>query len=224
MIIISNKPTSKEYTIYFIYKPNIPDIFVISFEPLHGFSKFKRVKRLEFFKDFNYLFQPNIGDFNEICIDNFQNKFTSKMTGNYESRSSSHRFLVGNIEDHIPDHMLPTNRDILKYLLYKKHDRSKHAKFSSALKPLVSCKLNSNKESVCGGAGGCLSSGDKCVVRAVKEVWEKAGIITMGVESIQAKVSKLNSAYDKILKHKSKTSASAEQERVNFDKFLDSFF
>lgn len=146
------------------------------------------------------------------------------MTSNYDSRSSSIRFIVGKVEDHIPDSVLPTNRDILKYLLYRKQEKLKTSKKSPPLMPILSCKLSPKLEALCSREDGCLSTEDRCIVGSLKEIWRKAGISTMADNSIQNKLIKLNDAYNNILKHRSKTSPKAEKDRQDFDKYLDTLF
>ena len=96
------------------------------------------------------------------------------MTG-YESRSSKEKYLVGQIRDNISELQLATNRDVLKYLFFKKHEAYKVSKKNPCLKDLISCPTNKLYAANCGGEGGC-QDGGWCVVRAVKQAWKNAGI------------------------------------------------
>ena len=91
----------------------------------------------------------------------------------YESRSSTERFLVGQIRDKIPDIQLPTNRDVLKFLYYKKH-----ALKNKSPEQDICCKINSQNVADCLSETGCSGKESPCVVRAVKLVWDKSGIKT----------------------------------------------
>ena len=95
---------------------------------------------------------------------------------NYESRSSTHRFLVGQIEDQIPNNKLPTNRDVIKYLFYKKHAAQQKLKKTPSVTQLICCPLDSNKIAQCDQEHGCQGVGENCVVKSVKEAWQLAGI------------------------------------------------
>ena len=98
----------------------------------------------------------------------------------YIKRSDTQRFLVGHISDTFPDKDLPTRRDVLKYLLHKKHRyQTEHKGKSPPLKELVCCPLKSkSNDAKCDEEGGCLPA-DRCVVRGVKEAWVKAGLPTV---------------------------------------------
>ena len=94
----------------------------------------------------------------------------------YGSRSTTDKFLVGQIKDHIPTNQLPTNRDVLKYLFFKKNEALKETKWSPELKVLISCTIVTHEAgALCSAEGGC-HSGYPCVVKAIKEPWRLAGI------------------------------------------------
>ena len=102
----------------------------------------------------------------------------------YKSRSSTERFLVGQIKDHIPDKQLATKRDVLKYLFYKKSSALEKTKKSPALKSLICCPYSDKVQATCGGPGGC-EEGEPCVVRAVKAAWINAGFKLIGDSAIR---------------------------------------
>ena len=102
-----------------------------------------------------------------------------------ETRKDYERFLVGNINELIPTTQLATKRQVLKYLLLKKHKAQKeNNNFSPALSPLLCCPLKSGStEASCGAMNGCTEE-DMCVVRSVKQAWVSAGFLTILDDSI----------------------------------------
>ena len=104
---------------------------------------------------------------------------------NYESRSSTHRFLVGQIEGSIPNNKLPTCRDVIKYLFYKKHTAQQKSKKTPAVTRLICCPLDSSNIAQCDQESGCQGGGENCVVKSVKEAWHLAGIPVISDFSIR---------------------------------------
>ena len=74
----------------------------------------------------------------------------------YVKRSDTDRYLVGQISDTFPEKDLPTRRDVLKYLLHKKHkDQSENNNKGPPLKELVCCPLKSKSvDAKCDEEGG----------------------------------------------------------------------
>ena len=94
----------------------------------------------------------------------------------YESRSSTAIFLLGQTSDHIPTQQLPTNHDVLKFLFYKKQEYMKTSKKPPPLNSLVTCEQGLPEVGArCKADKGC-QEGSPCIIRAVKEPWQMAGI------------------------------------------------
>ena len=100
-----------------------------------------------------------------------------------ESTSKHDRFLVGPISDKLPPHQLSTNRDILKYLFYKKQKASEKTKWKPSKMGLISCPLK-NQAADCEGTNSCTEE-DPCLVRAAKQAWDLAGFPVMSDNSIR---------------------------------------
>ena len=105
----------------------------------------------------------------------------------YQSRSTTERFLVGQVDGNLQTSQLPTNREVLKYLFYKKHNEESKTKKKPSLSDIVCCPLNKEKISKCEETASC-DPDLPCVVRKIKEPWTKAGIKTIKDHSISLKV------------------------------------
>ena len=103
------------------------------------------------------------------------------------------KFLVGKLEDGISEKQLPTNRDVLKYILYKKYENLQKTKKSPSLYQIVSCPLKTGlQEASCDSLGGCVGPsmlpsnvGEKCGVMSVKLPWVKAWLPIISDYSIR---------------------------------------
>ena len=107
-------------------------------------------------------------------------------TDNFVTRKTSflleNKFLLGKIGDGISERQLPTHRDVLKYILYKKHSYLQISKQYPQLYSIVCCPLKTGlKEASCDSPGGCVGSSmcpsnvvEKCGVMSVKLPWVKA--------------------------------------------------
>jgi hypothetical protein len=96
------------------------------------------------------------------------------------TRSSTLRFLVGQPSPDFPEGLLPTYKDVLRDVLWKK------AKMGSTLptKDVVSCGLlRETDSSICQNPMGCVSKEvdreNCCTVEKVREKWRQAGIETV---------------------------------------------
>ena len=95
----------------------------------------------------------------------------------FNSRSSTNIYLVGQMKEDITDIKLPTNRDILQYLIYKQSKPKETSKKKPALKCVICCPFKSGTNQA-----NCERDCDEecpCVVRAVKKSWGKAGFLTV---------------------------------------------
>ena len=132
--------------------------------------------------------------------------------------------MVGQENSLLPIGILPTKRDILKEVLFK---RNLPENKSIDQMSLVSCKF-SNFESRCYDekAGGCSNHSDdlKCTVFKIKWRYKEAGVETQSDRSIAKKVLEIYNLYRAIKKKKSQTSKGAVKSRSDFETSLDSLF
>ena len=142
-----------------------------------------------------------------------------------ETRRDHEKFLVGNISEAFPATQLATRREVLKYLLMKKHKAQRNNNnYSPVSSHLICCPLKSGStEANCEGNDSCTQE-DMCVVRCVKQAWMSAGFPTISDVSIRKQVEALDNKWKTINKHKSKNSTNALQEREKFSTFLNQLF
>ena len=141
-----------------------------------------------------------------------------------KTRSVTDHWMVGQENSLLPIGILPTKRDILKEVLFK---RNLPENKSIDQMSLVSCKF-SNFESRCYDekAGGCSNHSDdlKCTVFKIKWRYKEAGVETQSDRSIAKKVLEIYNLYRAIKKKKSQTSKGAVKSRSEFETSLDSLF
>ena len=97
--------------------------------------------------------------------------------------SSTEKFLIGHVSEEIPDKKLPTGRDVLKYLHFRKCKEKKKNNFDPQREILICCKWNGKGSASCGENESC--SEQFCTVRAVKVPWEKAGFPVISDKGIR---------------------------------------
>ena len=83
--------------------------------------------------------------------------------------------------------------------------------------------MDKNYKAVCDRDDGCKSC-QPCLVKAVKEPWQRAGIETSKDHYISLKVKKLDSQWTSLNRNKSKTSDAARKARQEFEVYLDTLF
>ena len=139
-----------------------------------------------------------------------------------KTRSATDHWLVGQEASLLRSNVLPTCRDVLKEILFKRNvPENKRVDLMS----LVSCKFY-NFESKCHGDGGCSSKSDdqKCSVFKIKREYQKAAVPTIGDRNIAMKVVDMYTLYRNIKKKKSLTTKGAVDQRNSFKVSLDSLF
>ena len=139
-----------------------------------------------------------------------------------KTRSATDHWLVGQEASLLRSNVLPTCRDVLKEILFKRNvPENKRVDLMS----LVSCKFY-NFESKCHGDSGCSSKSDdqKCSVFKIKREYQKAAVPTIGDRNIAMKVVDMYTLYRNIKKKKSLTTKGAVDQRNSFKVSLDSLF
>ena len=144
----------------------------------------------------------------------------------HSTRATTHQFLIGQPSPDFPEGVLPTYKDVLKDVLWRK------AKLGTSLstKNAVSCPLKSGTNScICQEPGGCMArEGDKlnyCTVRKVRLKWQQAGIETISEKSIINNIVALTTEYQRsIKKRRNRQSMGAINEREKFKAQLEKCF
>ena len=142
------------------------------------------------------------------------------------TRSSTLQFLIGQPSPDLPEGLLPTFRDTLRDVMWKK------AKIGNTLstKDIVSCSLNwQTPDSTCHDPLGCVimkeSMEDYCTVEKIKGKWRQAGIETVSDRAIRDKIVSLTNEYQrKIKKRRNRQSKGALEEREKCARNLDKCF
>ena len=136
-----------------------------------------------------------------------------------KTRSVTDHWMVGQENPVLPVGVLPTHRDILKEVLYK---RSLPENKSLDQLSLVSCNFL-QFESKCYGVEGCSNKSDdqKCTLFKTKWRYQEAGTETINDRSIAKKIVELYNDYRAIKKKKSQKSKGAAEARNSFEASLD---
>ena len=141
-----------------------------------------------------------------------------------KTRSVTDHWMVGQENSLLPIGILPTNRDILKEVLFK---RNLPENRSIEQMSLVSCKFY-NFESKCYDeeGGGCSNRSEdlKCTVFKIKWRYKEAGVETQCDRNIAKKILDIYNLYLAIKKKKSQTSKGAVKSRTEFEASLDCLF
>ena len=87
-------------------------------------------------------------------------------------------------------------------------------KFKSVLD--FCCPGNRQKEAICLQEGGCGEKEETCLFLRVKLPWLKAGILTVGDDSIKKKIHALNDAYGMMFRHRNDESEKAKKKREEY--------
>ena len=144
----------------------------------------------------------------------------------HSTRSSTLQFLVGQPSPDFPEGILPTYKDVLRDVLWKK------AKLGSTLptKEIVSCHLGRKTDSsICQDPMGCVSkevdSENYCTVEKVREKWRQAGIETVSDRVIRDNIVAVTTEFQrKIKKRRDRQSNGAVEEREVFKSKLEKCF
>ena len=78
------------------------------------------------------------------------------------------------------------------------------------------CPGNRQKEAICLQEGGCGEKEETCLFLRVKLPWLKAGILTVGDDSIKKKIHALNDAYGMMFRHRNDESEKAKKKREEY--------
>ena len=87
-------------------------------------------------------------------------------------------------------------------------------KFKSVLD--FCCPGNRQKEAICLQEGGCGEKEETCLFLWVKLPWLKAGIVTVGDDTIKKRIHALNDAYTMIFRHRKDESEKAKKKREEY--------
>ena len=138
-----------------------------------------------------------------------------------KTRSVTDHWMVGQEDPVLPVGVLPTRRDILKEVLYK---RSLPENRTLNKMSLVSCNFL-KFESKCYQDDGCSTKSDnqKCTLFKIKWRYEEAAVATIADRTIATNIVDLYKNYLTI-KKKSQTSKGAVEARNSFEASLDSLF
>ena len=139
-----------------------------------------------------------------------------------KTRSVTDHWMVGQEDPVLPVGVLPTRRDILKEVLYKRNLPENRTLNQMSL---VRCNFL-QFESKCYQDDGCSTKSDnqKCTLFKIKWRYEEAAVATIADRTIATKVVDLYNNYMAIKKKKSQTSKGAVEARNSFEASLDSLF
>ena len=140
------------------------------------------------------------------------------------TRASTEKYLVGQPESEFPFGHLPTHKDVIREVLFKRDQSSSH---NTPLATLVSCKMQTGTESntsVCHELDGCAGNLSKCTLYKVKLMWSQAGIKTIADKFIREKIVNLMMEYKDMFKKRERVSQSAVDKREQFTRKLESCF
>ena len=145
----------------------------------------------------------------------------------HSTRSNTEQFLVGQPSPDFPEGLLPTFKDVLRDVLWKK------SKLGTNLptKDIVSClPLNRvNFTSDCHETLGCVTMEmereNYCTMEKIKEKWRQAGFETVDDQYILENIVALSTEFhSKIIKRRNRSSKGAVKEREIFKNKLDKCF
>lgn len=88
------------------------------------------------------------------------------------------KFLVGVLEVTMSDRQLPLKKDVLKYILYRKHHHEKNTKQKPCLTEIVCCPLTVDFQASCfiSGCSAPDAQSFRCVLACLKLPWINSGI------------------------------------------------
>ena len=139
-----------------------------------------------------------------------------------KTRSVTDHWMVGQEDPVLPVGVLPTRRDILKEVLYKRNLPENRTLNQMSL---VRCNFL-QFESKCYQDDGCSTKSDnqKCTLFKIKWRYEEAAVATIADRTITTNIVDLYKNYLTIKKKKSQTSKGAVEARNSFEASLDSLF